>query len=149
MLMSKDVEGVVSLAAYTPVIAAAAAKRDEEVVAMLYSDYGLDIYSNGIVFSDELLASDPDLAKSFVRALSRSCAFAVEDPARAIEIFMEYNAAANPEIARPQFDVTINHLRSEEHTSELQSLMRISYAVFCLKKKKKNMKLDKIQSNIT
>src|SRR3546814_4268421 len=30
--------------------------------------------------------------------------------------------------------------RSEEHTSELQSLMRISYAVFCLKKKKKNTK---------
>src|SRR3546814_2575798 len=30
--------------------------------------------------------------------------------------------------------------RSEEHTSELQSLMRISYAVFCLKKKKKNIK---------
>src|SRR3546814_3135470 len=29
-------------------------------------------------------------------------------------------------------------VRSEEHTSELQSLMRISYAVFCLKKKKKN-----------
>src|SRR3546814_6567048 len=29
-------------------------------------------------------------------------------------------------------------LRSEEHTSELQSLMRISYAVFCLKKKKYN-----------
>src|SRR3546814_1787694 len=35
---------------------------------------------------------------------------------------------------RPRLD----HLRSEEHTSELQSLMRISYAVFCLKKKKKN-----------
>src|SRR3546814_4729812 len=32
--------------------------------------------------------------------------------------------------------------RSEEHTSELQSLMRISYAVFCLKKKKKNTKND-------
>src|SRR3546814_9643597 len=31
--------------------------------------------------------------------------------------------------------------RSEEHTSELQSLMRISYAVFCLKKKKINTKL--------
>src|SRR3546814_5086069 len=30
-----------------------------------------------------------------------------------------------------------DHSRSEEHTSELQSLMRISYAVFCLKKKKK------------
>src|SRR3546814_1061493 len=32
--------------------------------------------------------------------------------------------------------------RSEEHTSELQSLMRISYAVFCLKKKKKNQTQD-------
>src|SRR3546814_1788483 len=31
--------------------------------------------------------------------------------------------------------------RSEEHTSELQSLMRISYAVFCLKKKKNNTQL--------
>src|SRR3546814_6757032 len=31
-----------------------------------------------------------------------------------------------------------DYLRSEEHTSELQSLMRISYAVFCLKKKRNN-----------
>src|SRR3546814_1220334 len=37
----------------------------------------------------------------------------------------------------PTFDVVA--VRSEEHTSELQSLMRISYAVFCLKKKTKNM----------
>src|SRR3546814_10489061 len=35
------------------------------------------------------------------------------------------------------------HGRSEEHTSELQSLMRISYAVFCLKKKK-NKKINKL-----
>src|SRR3546814_7078469 len=32
-------------------------------------------------------------------------------------------------------------LRSEEHTSELQSLMRISYAVFCLKKQKKKQQI--------
>src|SRR3546814_10421099 len=36
----------------------------------------------------------------------------------------------------------IKALRSEEHTSELQSLMRISYAVFCLKKKKKTMLIN-------
>src|SRR3546814_1116630 len=34
-------------------------------------------------------------------------------------------------------DIMTADVRSEEHTSELQSLMRISYAVFCLKKKKK------------
>src|SRR3546814_7010021 len=37
--------------------------------------------------------------------------------------------------------------RSEEHTSELQSLMRISYAVFCLKKKKKNINLHRPITN--
>src|SRR3546814_2195507 len=35
----------------------------------------------------------------------------------------------------PPDDARCPHLRSEEHTSELQSLMRITYAVFCLKKK--------------
>src|SRR3546814_6254652 len=35
-------------------------------------------------------------------------------------------------------DIRANRARSEEHTSELQSLMRISYAVFCLQKKKQN-----------
>src|SRR3546814_3705392 len=34
--------------------------------------------------------------------------------------------------------------RSEEHTSELQSLMRISYAVFCLKKKRQNTKITDV-----
>src|SRR3546814_6026929 len=42
-------------------------------------------------------------------------------------------------------DVTL--WRSEEHTSELQSLMRISYAVFCLKKKKKNQNIKKQDMN--
>src|SRR3546814_10889221 len=45
---------------------------------------------------------------------------------------------------RPSLDIAIvEPSRSEEHTSELQSLMRISYAVFCLKKKNKK------QTNIT
>src|SRR3546814_4679853 len=43
----------------------------------------------------------------------------------------------NPRLFDEQLVYIVNHAggRSEEHTSELQSLMRISYAVFCLKKK--------------
>src|SRR3546814_7709239 len=43
-------------------------------------------------------------------------------------------------VAGIPFERDLRPVRSEEHTSELQSLMRISYAVFCLKKKKKNKK---------
>src|SRR3546814_7165149 len=44
---------------------------------------------------------------------------------------------------------TAKSLRSEEHTSELQSLMRISYAVFCLKKKKQTQEIPRKQINTT
>src|SRR3546814_1688936 len=45
-----------------------------------------------------------------------------------------FDVAALPR-GEPVTGVILRDLRSEEHTSELQSLMRISYAVFCLKKK--------------
>src|SRR3546814_1396291 len=47
---------------------------------------------------------------------------------------VEESVRINPDVAN------LRH-RSEEHTSELQSLMRISYAVFCLKKKKNNTQI--------
>src|SRR3546814_6787353 len=55
--------------------------------------------------------------------------------------FMDLKPAEKQEVLEtvelvPRLDKVLEHLRSEEHTSELQSLMRISYAVFCLKKKK-------------
>src|SRR3546814_3407426 len=46
----------------------------------------------------------------------------------------------NADLAKRIAALEQRELRSEEHTSELQSLMRISYAVFCLKKKKHTSK---------
>src|SRR3546814_8926455 len=45
-------------------------------------------------------------------------------------------SASSLKLSRASSRSTYVRIRSEEHTSELQSLMRISYAVFCLKKKK-------------
>src|SRR3546814_10000281 len=55
----------------------------------------------------------------------------------------QHEVQGAPEIKDQRRD----HARSEEHTSELQSLMRISYAVFCLKKKKKIHTGVKIKSS--
>src|SRR3546814_9622847 len=57
-------------------------------------------------------------------------------------------AVALADVTMAGADFTIAD-RSEEHTSELQSLMRISYAVFCLKKKKKNINTVRVQSERT
>src|SRR3546814_4491966 len=55
----------------------------------------------------------------------------------AIQMIVEDAAHATMHLAVGDVEIIV---RSEEHTSELQSLMRISYAVFCLKKKTKKIK---------
>src|SRR3546814_4893941 len=49
---------------------------------------------------------------------------------------IEWEYQTQRQLGRRSMNSRTSALRSEEHTSELQSLMRISYAVFCLKKKK-------------
>src|SRR3546814_1485265 len=75
---------------------------------------------------DRIEQHRPDLDKLVDRALNGVEALAVRD--------QEHQQAV---VVRPPFADLLAAMedRSEEHTSELQSLMRISYAVFCLKKK--------------
>src|SRR3546814_8216081 len=64
-----------------------------------------------------------------------------EQEAGVLDLLMD--AARGEAEVFDQFDLSAERSvrgRSEEHTSELQSLMRISYAVFCLKKKKNTIK---------
>src|SRR3546814_7416731 len=56
----------------------------------------------------------------------------------AAEVALDAVTSDRDGVIRESVDLLYN--RSEEHTSELQSLMRISYAVFCLKKKTKHTK---------
>src|SRR3546814_4650500 len=57
------------------------------------------------------------------------------------QLAVEFGRKALYSTVRPSFMELEDHVRrSEEHTSELQSLMRISYAVFCLKNKKQTTK---------
>src|SRR3546814_1029601 len=79
-------------------------------------------------------------AKSFCilrnHQVGRALALASDlDPVFAATPFCEGNFYGR---RTKRFGSLLKRSRSEEHTSELQSLMRISYAVFCLKKKKKN-----------
>src|SRR3546814_6923284 len=69
----------------------------------------------------------------------RAEAEAIADDARDTRVLCQReDACAAPSHWRDEA-LRLVEQRSEEHTSELQSLMRISYAVFCLKKKKTNI----------
>src|SRR3546814_6601109 len=88
--------------------------------------------------SVRLLRSKRDVAifgKKLVERRSLE-AFAIARPKSGV-------GGQNPDAARRKQGLST---RSEEHTSELQSLMRISYAVFCLKKKTNRQKLSKMNN---
>src|SRR3546814_5370065 len=77
----------------------------------------------------------PDMKRCFAAWLKIG---SMQTPAKSLNMIsaigrMPTNAAPTP---APMIACSAIGVRSEEHTSELQSLMRISYAVFCLKKKK-------------
>src|SRR3546814_4206041 len=60
--------------------------------------------------------------------------------------FLQFSRAVGNDLSTPRPEYGFGGLRSEEHTSDLQSLMRISYAVFCLNKKNKKKDNNLTQS---
>src|SRR3546814_8779860 len=95
-----------------------------------------DLADKVTVSSDNPRGEDPDaIIAQILPGIPRGARLYVEaDRARAI---MQTIWAADPDDVVLLAGKGHETYRSEEHTSELQSLMRISYAVFCLKKKKK------------
>src|SRR3546814_6394784 len=100
-----------------------------------YNESMLESMSNGVITLDE----DGRIVTcnaAGLRILQAKPAEILNRPAA--DFFTETNAWVVDKVR--QVEETHTPDRSEEHTSELQSLMRISYAVFCLKKKKKDTK---------
>src|SRR3546814_2274477 len=117
------------------------------------SDWSSDVCSSDLEADLVVQASLVDLAAVF-RHRPEDCTGALPlrvDEARVAALRARYRQgqdlplvgvawySGNREIGAPK-SASLTALRSEEHTSELQSLMRISYAVFCLKKKKNKKK---------
>src|SRR3546814_10198244 len=121
--------------------------KQKTAYEMRISDWSSDVCSSDLLAARHLdaaalgrLARGGDLRRRH-RGAVRPAGVAVDalEPDRAVrhrgvEIGGGGKAAEPPFLLIP---ARSDNPRSEEHTSELQSLMRLSYAVFCLKKKKK------------
>src|SRR3546814_1003859 len=112
---------------------------------MRISDWSSDVCSSDLNTADAFTAHEHNVISD--EALRTATGFGDDDapddtmdPAIAMVLALVQEApalAANPGMPAllEQMQMLLAGERSEEHTSELQSLMRISYAVFCLKKK--------------
>src|SRR3546814_9185256 len=132
---------------------------------MRISDWSSDVCSSDLIalqqFGDDrsvlIRAERQDGGEAAQTAALQSlrAAIAEIDPGASIERAEVVGPKVSGELARSGMlavlfaaAAMLCYIRSEEHTSELQSLMRISYAVFCLKKKNKNIKRNDDNNNM-
>src|SRR3546814_9229636 len=102
---------------------------------MRISDWSSDVCSSDLVYVD---VNDRVTKGQVLARLDTSRLIDTVNQSRAALAAAEAGVGeAQATVAETQSNLARLQQRSEEHTSELQSLMRISYAVFCLKKKKK------------
>jgi NitT/TauT family transport system substrate-binding protein len=110
MLMAGQVDGVCDYLSAMPIYREAGKAIGLELKAISYADYGLDIYSNGIIVHDDLLRSDPALVKSFVRAIAQGLEFAASQRDETARIFREYQPQYSEAVTREGLDIAVDSL---------------------------------------
>lgn len=114
MLLAGQVDAIPEYFMHKAVLEREAAKMGDEVVYFLYADYGLTIYSNGIIFPGRTIREDPELVRRFVRAIIRAWEWTFQNPDEAIDILLSYQPKLDKEIARREIDIVRELVYTEE-----------------------------------
>jgi NitT/TauT family transport system substrate-binding protein len=97
MLTTGRADGIGQFLVGKPLLAKAAAPK--AVVALSYADVGLDLYGNGIIASDDLIRSNPDLVRRFVAATMEGLKDAIANPEAAGAIMNKHHREVDADIA--------------------------------------------------
>ena len=109
-LLAGKLDGVTSYISDLPTYVKAAKGLGKEIIAIPYSDHGVDMYSNGILVTDDRIQGRPGEVKRFVRSINRGIAWSVEHPDAATKMFIKYNGTVDPGLARKHWDIAVDHL---------------------------------------
>jgi NitT/TauT family transport system substrate-binding protein len=112
-LILGQVDAVVLFLTETPTFSAKAKEAGKHWKDFPYADYGLDLYSHGLLVRDDLIAKQSDRVKRFVEATMKAWAWSIEHPQEALVIFLKYNPAVDPDQAREHFRIAIKHLLTD------------------------------------
>jgi NitT/TauT family transport system substrate-binding protein len=97
MLTTGRADGIGQFTVGEPLLAKSAAPK--QVLALAYADVGLDLYGNGIIASDGLIKSNPDLVRRFVTATMQGLADAIADPKQAGAIMNKHHREVDADVA--------------------------------------------------
>lgn len=99
MLLAGKADVVAEYVLTRPVLSKLATEQGEEITEILMADYGLDIYSNGLIVSDDFARENPDVVRRFVEATFEGFTYTFAHPEEAVEILLKYKPILEKDIA--------------------------------------------------
>ena len=117
-LLAGRVDAILIFYTEKPTVDAASKKVGKKPHYMLYADYGMATYGNGLLVSEKTLKNKPELVKRFLAATYKGIAWSVENPQKAVDIFLKHNPAISPDLARAHFDIAVDSLLSANAMKE-------------------------------
>jgi NitT/TauT family transport system substrate-binding protein len=109
MLMQKQVDGVFG---YVNTIRFSAKligiDPDKQLRFINYGDYGMDLYSNGIIVSKKLVREKPEVVRGFVRALNKAVIDSLHDPKMAVQTVLKREPLIKFDVELERMQATLN-----------------------------------------
>jgi NitT/TauT family transport system substrate-binding protein len=107
-LFAEKVDAIVTYRTRNPTVLSMAKKLKKPVRFFNYSDFGVDIYSNGMIAHEDTIKSQPNRTRRFVVASLEAFKWSVENPKKAIGAFIEKNPSVSRKIARGHWEIGVD-----------------------------------------
>lgn len=102
-LLSRQIDGLAEYYAAKPNYDAVAQENNLRLGILKFSDYGLDIYSNGFLAKESYIRENPDIIRKFLRGAYRGFAYAYQHQDEAVDALLKREPTLNREVAKAQF----------------------------------------------
>ena len=112
-LVTRKVDSMVTFTTEEPAVLAGGQKANIEIGRFLFSDYGVDFYSIGLIANDEMLEKRADVVKRVVDATMRGYAWAIANPEDAADIFVKRFPESSRDLTLAQWKITMQHMLTE------------------------------------
>ncbi len=110
-LLAKKVDAILTYRSVAPALLVGARKQGDEIVALLYGDYGVNLPSDGITVRDDYLKANPDLVRRFVKATLQGWAWGIPRSRHeaAVDIFRKSYPTSSKKLGMAQWGVSVEH----------------------------------------
>ncbi|MFQ5916003.1 MAG: ABC transporter substrate-binding protein [Nitrospinota bacterium] len=113
-LLAGKIDFILTLTTVYPALQRQGKKVGVKVKEMLWSDYGIDVYSYNIIARDDRLEQDPVQARRMVRAILKSLAWGIKNPDAAVADFLQVYPDKDPKLTRAEWAIAMRNIATPD-----------------------------------